>query len=99
MKINLKKLYPWEDHKKELRKDPEHRRLLKEFRPEYEAAKAMIEARIKHNLTQKELALKMDTKQSVISRVENMQTTPSLSFLKRFASVFGGRVSLKFSGI
>lgn len=99
MKINLKRLYPWEEHKKELMKDPEFRQALKELRPEYEAAKAMIEARIKYDLTQKELALKMDTKQSVISRVENMQTTPSLSFLKRFAGVFGGKISLKFSGI
>ncbi len=99
MKINLKNFYPWEEHKKELMEDPEYRKILEKLRPEYEVAKAMIEARIKHGLTQKQLAKKMKTKQSVISRVENMQTTPSLSFLKRFVHVFGGQISLKFSGI
>ncbi len=99
MKINSKQLYPWASYKKELMADAKHRCILKELRPEYEIARAMIEARIKHDLTQKELALKMDTKQSVISRVENMQTTPSLSFLKRFAAVFNGRVIVKFLGI
>ncbi|MBU0579282.1 helix-turn-helix transcriptional regulator [Patescibacteria group bacterium] len=99
MKINLKRFYPWEKHRKELLKNSEFRQAVEDLRPEYEVARAMIEARIKHDLTQKELAEKMDTKQSVISRVENMQTTPSLSFLKRFAKVFGGQISLKFSKI
>ncbi|MEK7517997.1 MAG: helix-turn-helix transcriptional regulator [Patescibacteria group bacterium] len=36
-------------------------------------------------LTQAEIVKKMNTKQSVISRVENTKTVPSLSFLKRLA--------------
>lgn len=99
MKINLKKFYPWAEYKKELMADPKYQQIIEELRPEYEIARAMIEARIKHGLTQQQLAQKMKTKQSVISRVENMQTTPSLSFVKRFTDVFGGQVSLKFSGM
>ena len=99
MKIDTKNLYPWKKMEAELMKDAEFRKEVENLRPEYEAARAMIAARIKHDLTQKQLAQKMKTRQSVISRVENMQTTPTLSFLKRFASVFGGKISLKFTGI
>ena len=99
MKINKNRFYTWEDHREELLKDPDFKQAVEDLKPEFEVSRAMIEARIKHNLTQTDLAKKMKTKQSVISRVENMQTTPSLSFLKRFVNVFGGQISLKFLGI
>lgn len=75
----------WKTHKRQLLKDPEVRRALKESELEYRIAKSIIEARIKRGLTQKELAKRLNTKQSVISRVETVKTTPSLSFLKRLA--------------
>ena len=89
----------WATHKKQLLKNSRFRSALKEVRPEYEIARAFILARIKHRLTQKELAKKLKTRQSVISRVENAQTVVSLSFLKRFAHTFGSRVEIKFDGI
>lgn len=72
-------------HKKQLLKDPEFKKIYKETELEFQIAKAIIEARISKGLSQKELAEKLHTKQSVISRVENAKTTPSLSFLKRLA--------------
>lgn len=89
----------WETHRKLLLKDPKFRKALKETRLEYEIARAIILARIKHKMTQKELAKKLKTKQSVISRVENAQTSPSLSFLKRLASVFNAELEIKFGKI
>ncbi len=89
----------WETHKKQLLKNPEFKKVLKESRLEYEIARAFILARTKYKLTQKQLALKLKTRQSVISRVENAQTTASLSFLKRFASTFGGDVKVYFEGL
>ena len=89
----------WEAHKKQLLKDPKLRKALEETRPEYEIARAMILARVKHKLTQKELAKKLKTQQSVVSRVENAQTTASVSFLKRLASVFGAKLKISFEGI
>lgn len=77
----------WKTHKAELLKDPEVQKALKENELEFQIAKAIIEARINKGLSQKELATKLHTKQSVISRVENAKTTPSLSFLKRLADV------------
>jgi len=89
----------WETHKKILLKDPKFRKALEETRLEYEIARAIILARLKHKMTQKELAKKLKTKQSVISRVENAQTTPSLSFLKRLASAFDSELKISFDRI
>ena len=89
----------WATHRKELLKNSQFGEALKETRPEYEIARAFILARIKYRLTQKELAKKLKTQQSVVSRVENAQTTASISFLKRFAHALGGKVEIKFSNI
>lgn len=85
----MKIITDWETHKKLLLKDPEVRKALEETRLEYEIARAIIGARGKRGLSQAELAQKLHTKQSVISRVENVGTTPSLSFLKRLAKALG----------
>ena len=75
----------WQTHKKQLLKKPEFRKALKETEPELQIAKAVIEARLKRGMTQATLAHRLNTKQSVISRVENAKTATSLTFLKRLA--------------
>lgn len=75
----------WKTHKRQLLRDLEVRKALKENELEFQIAKSIIEARIKRGMTQKELAKRLNTRQSVISRVETVKTTPSLSFLKRLA--------------
>ena len=75
----------FEEHKKILLKNPQFRKIYEETRLEREIARSVIRARIEKGLTQAQLAKKLKTKQSVISRVESAQTTPSLSFLKRLA--------------
>ncbi len=86
----------WETHRKLLMKDPEVRKAWKETRLEYEIARALILARAKKSLTQAQLAKKLKTRQSVISRVESGKSTPSLSFLKRLASVLDSTLSVQF---
>lgn len=83
-------------HKK-LMKNPAFRKEYEATRVEFEIAKAVIGARIKRGLTQKQLAEKLQTRQSVISRVENMNTVPSLSFLKRLAAALNVSLQVKFS--
>lgn len=78
-------------------KDPGFRKALKEIEPEYQVARALIKARIEQGLTQAQLAKKLKTKQSVLSRVENAKTTPTLSFLKRLAKVLGLTLKIEFS--
>ena len=86
----------FEKHKKILLENPEFRKLWEETRIEREIARALIRARIEKRLTQAQLAKKLKTKQSVISRVESGLTTPSLSFLKRLAEVLDTSLSVQF---
>lgn len=86
----------WEDFEKELFKRPCFKKAWEETRLEYEIARAIIKARIEKGLTQAEIAKRMNTKQSVISRVENAKTMPSLAFLKRLAEVLGTSLQVQF---
>ena len=89
-------LVDWDDFKKELEAQPGFKETLKETELEFQVARAVIEARIKKGMTQEDLAKAMNTKQSVISRVENAKTVPSLSFLKRLAQVFNASLQVQF---
>lgn len=92
----MKEYTNWDDHKLSLLKNLKFKQALKETKLEYQIARAIIEARVNKKLTQNELAKKLNTRQSVISRVENAKTTPSLSFLKRLASVMGTTLQVSF---
>ncbi len=89
----------WQVHKKQLLKNPKFKQALKESSVEYQIARAVIKARLSRKLTQKQLAKKLNTQQSVISRVENAQTTTSVSFLKRLVKIFDGELKISFTGI
>ncbi|MDO8576770.1 MAG: helix-turn-helix transcriptional regulator [Candidatus Daviesbacteria bacterium] len=86
----------WDDFEKELFKQPGFKEAVEETRLEFEIARALIKARIEKGLTQAEIAKRMHTKQSVISRVENARTVPSLSFLKRLAVVLNASLQVQF---
>ncbi len=75
----------WEDIKKELLKDPATYKEYKSLEPEYKIISQMIKIRIEQGLTQKELADKIGTRQSNISRLESGEYNPSLEFLKKVA--------------
>ena len=85
----------WEDYEKDLLAKPGFREVLKETELEYQVARAIVEARVKKGMTQADLAKAMNTKQSVISRVENAKTVPSLSFLKRLAQVLNASLQVQ----
>ncbi|HRN70154.1 MAG TPA: helix-turn-helix transcriptional regulator [Niabella sp.] len=86
----------WDEFKQRLLQDPEFKKLYDESQPEFEIAKSVIAARIKKKMTQKDLAKKMHTTQSVISRVEQANTSPSLSFLKRLAAALDTKLVVEF---
>jgi ribosome-binding protein aMBF1 (putative translation factor) len=86
----------WKTHKKQLLKKSEFKKALKDTEIEFQIAKSVIEMRLKKGLTQKQLAKKLDTKQSVISRLENIKTTPSLSFLKKLAIATDSKLVVSF---
>ena len=63
----------------------------------YEIKKQIIRYRIENNLTQKELADRIGTKQSAISRLENDDYNPSVEFLDKVAHALGKKLEIKFN--
>ena len=86
----------FQTHKKQLMQNPAFRKAYEESELEYQVARALIKARLERGFTQKDLAEKLHTRQSVISRVENAKTVPSLSFLKRLAQVLDASLQVQF---
>ena len=65
-------------------------------RPEYEAIRAVIAARLACNMTQKELAEKTGIRQSNISRIENGSASPTIDTLARIADGLGKQLKIDF---
>lgn len=86
----------FQTHKKQLMENPTFKKAYEESELEYQIARALIKARLERGYTQKELAEKLQTRQSVISRVENAKTVPSLSFLKRLAEALDVSLQVQF---
>lgn len=64
--------------------------------PEYEIIRQVIHARAEADLTQKELAERIGTRQSNISRLEAGSSNPSLLFLKKVAEGLGKKLHIEF---
>ncbi len=79
----------WE---KEALNDPVFKSEYDKLQPEF----AMIRARIDRGLTQEELAKKIGTKQSVISRLESGKGNPSVGFLKKLAEALNSDLKINF---
>ena len=77
-------------------KNPKVKEEYEKLRPEYEALGKIIELRIKHKMSQKQLAAKMGTKQPAISRFERQMENPTIAFLAKIASVFGKKLVIDF---
>ena len=76
--------------------DPEFADEYEAIRPEYEAIRAVIAARLECNMTQKELAEKTGIRQSNISRIENGTSSPTVDTLARIAAGMGKQLKIEF---
>lgn len=76
-------------------KNPEFKKEWEDFQPELELMKQVIGERMEQNISQRELADRMGTKQANISRLENGNANPSLDFLKRLAKALGKKLEIK----
>lgn len=77
-------------------KNPEFKREYDLLGPEYDALEKIIELRLKNKLTQKELAEKVGTKQSSISRFEKGFVNPTVNFLSKVSSALGKKMVIEF---
>src|SRR3989339_1393639 len=83
--------------KKEVLKNPKVKAEYDKLQPEFAMIQAVIDARAKTGVTQKELARRIGTKQSVISRLESGRANPSIAFLKKFAKALNASLEVRFA--
>jgi len=76
--------------------DPAYRKAHQAVAPEFELARAVLQARAQAGLTQQELAQRMATTQSVIARLESGRVRPSTQTLDRLALATGTRLRISF---
>ena len=84
------------DFLKEQLEDPEFKKEYDALRPEFAIIQAIIDARKKSGMTQKDLAERTGIAQSDISKLENGSANPSLKTLQRLAEGMGMTLKLEF---
>ena len=76
-------------------RDPEFAEGLESGYAEFKVGALLRQAREQAGLTQEEVAERLETKKSAISRIENSAGSIRLSTLERFAQAIGWRLSLE----
>ena len=66
----------FDDYLQEQLKDPDFKKEWDDIQPEMDVIRAMIDARIEQNLTQKELAARTGIDQADINKLENGTRNP-----------------------
>lgn len=77
-----------------LMKDTEFKNEYEKLKPRYDIISQIIEERDKQNITQEELALRVGTQKSNISRLESGTYNPSLDFLAKVAKSLGKEMQI-----
>ena len=77
-----------------LMKDKEFSDEYMKLKPRYDLISQIIEERSKQDITQEELALRVGTQKSNISRFESGTYNPSLDFLIKIANSLGKEVQI-----
>ena len=86
----------FDDMLNEQLQDPEFRKEYEAIQPELDVIRAIVDARISQNLTQKELSERSGINQADISKIENGTRNPSLNLLKRLADGMGMVLKIEF---
>lgn len=92
--MSSKDLPNCKDTKAEWLRDPEFKAAYDALEPEYALAKQFIDLRIKHKLTQAELAVRLDMKQSAIARLESGRANPSYKTLYKILTALGESIKV-----
>lgn len=87
----------YKSFKSELLKDEAIKKAYDELGPEFSVVEKLIDRRIKQGLTQYELAEKLGTKQSAISRFESGATNPTIHFLYKLADALDTKLKITVS--
>ena len=85
------------EYKESRMKDPDFAKAYEEIQPEMSIIRAIIDARISKNMTQKELSQKTGIDQTEISRIENGTRNPSIKLLQRLADGMDMVLNISFT--
>lgn len=85
----------FEEMKANMLKDKEFKTEYEKLKPRYEVIEQIIKARKEQNITQSELAKRVGTQKSNISRLESGNYNPSLDFLVKVAESLGKNLSVQ----
>ncbi|MBA3898246.1 MAG: helix-turn-helix transcriptional regulator [Sphingomonadaceae bacterium] len=83
----------------EWRKDPEYVAAYDALEEEFALASVIIGARAHANLSQAELAERMNTSQSAIARLESGRSRPSTTTLAKLAAATGTKLRIKLEPV
>jgi len=92
----MKDFISFEEHKKKLLADPEVKKYYDELEPEYALIRSVIDKRLKKKMSQAQLAKKVGTRQSAISRLESGESNPSFKFLQKVARALDSGLHISF---
>ena len=81
--------------REQLMKDEEFKAEYEKLKPRYDLLSQIIEARAAQNMTQEELALRVGTQKSNISRLESGTYNPSLDFITKVAKSLGKEIHIE----
>jgi ribosome-binding protein aMBF1 (putative translation factor) len=77
-------------------KEDGYRAAYEELGPEFALSRAITEARARAQLTQAELAERMQTSQAAIARLESGRANPTAETLHKLAVATGTRLAIRF---
>lgn len=88
----MKNYITLDEHKNKLLADPTVRKEYDHLAPEYELIRTVIDKRMGKKMSQAQLAKKVGTGQSAISRLESGTSNPSFKFLQKVAQALGSKL-------
>lgn len=94
-KSSSDKYIPYENIRKRWKQNPRFRATQKDLELEFQLIDLLIDRRLRQNITQKDLADRMGTKQSVISRMERGDSNITIGYLKRLAKALDAKLEIK----
>lgn len=90
----IKNLTTFKEYHKRQMRNPGFRKAYLALKPEFDLIRDVIRKRLEKGMTQKQLAEKLGTKQSAISRFEGGEGNPTVSFLKDLTKALGGKLKI-----
>lgn len=86
----------WKEFREELLQDPEVKAAYDAHAADRAIARAVIAQRIAGNLTQQEMAARMEVPQGNVSRLESGTLMPTISTLQKAARALGVPLEIRF---